>query len=176
VGAPAASDTPQTVPPPIPGADIELRLEAASATAERGFDAPDPLTHTQIIEVTLDPTESPVTIDFTTATGTRLHVHAPQRHDCGRDGERIMCLVRFPILEAQRSGRWTVTASKTRWPSHRRSSSRTMRSHQETMIALCHRARRKPTQNARSADVVKAPCASIGAPILLAGPVRRVHD
>jgi hypothetical protein len=116
VGAPATSDTPETVPPATPAAGVALRLEAGSATAQRGFDAPDPRTHTQIIEVTVDPAESPVTIDFTTATGSILHVLGPARHDCSRDGERIVCLVRFPILEAQRSGRWTVTASKSNGP------------------------------------------------------------
>jgi hypothetical protein len=79
-------------------------------------DAPDPRTHTQIIEMSIDPAESPVTIDFTTATGSMLHVLDPERHDCSRDGERTMCLVRLPILEAQRSGRWTVTASKPDGP------------------------------------------------------------
>jgi hypothetical protein len=114
--APAASDTPETVPPDTPEADIELRLEAGSSSVQRDFDAPDPRTHTQTIEVTVDPAESPVVIDLTTTTGSILHVLGPERYDCSPDGGRIICLVRFPILEAQRSGRWTVTASKPDGP------------------------------------------------------------
>src|SRR5918994_2009901 len=67
-------------------------------------------------ETTVDPAESPVVIDLTTTTGSILHVLGPERYDCSPDGGRIICLVRFPILEAQRSGRWTVTASKPDGP------------------------------------------------------------
>jgi hypothetical protein len=114
--APAASDTTEAVPPDTAVADIELRLEAGSSSAQRHFDAPDPRTHMQTIEVTVDPAESPVVIDFTTTIGSTLHVLGPERYNCSPDNDRIRCLVRFPILEAQRSGRWTVTASKPDGP------------------------------------------------------------
>jgi hypothetical protein len=114
--APAASDMTETVPPDTAEADIELRLEAGSSSAQEHFDAPDPRTHMQTIEVTVDPAESPVVIDFTTTTGSTLHVLGPERYNCSPEDDRMMCLVRFPILEAQRSGRWTVTASKPDGP------------------------------------------------------------
>jgi hypothetical protein len=116
IRAPAASDTTETVPPDTAEADIKLRLEAGSASAQGHFDAPDPRTHDQTIEVTVEPAESPVVIDFTTATGSTLHVLGPERYNCSPEDDRIMCLVRFPILEGQRSGRWTVTASKPDGP------------------------------------------------------------
>jgi hypothetical protein len=114
--APASSDRPETVPSDTPEADIELRLDAGSSSAQGHFDAPDPRTHTQTIEVTVDPAQSPVVIDFTTTTGSTLHVLGPERYDCSPADDWIRCIVRFPILEAQRSGRWTVTASKADGP------------------------------------------------------------
>ena len=116
VRAPAASDTTETVQTDTAEADMELRLEAGSFSAQGHFDAPDPRTHVQRIEVTVDPGESPVVIDFTTTTGSTLHVLGPERDNCSPEDDQIMCLVRFPILEAQRSGRWTVTASKPDGP------------------------------------------------------------
>jgi hypothetical protein len=114
--APASSEMPETLPSDTPEADVELRLDAGSSTARAHFDAPDPRTHAQTIEVTIAPGESPVVIDFTTTTGSTLHVLGLQRHDCRPEDDRIMCIVRFPILEAQRSGRWTATASKADGP------------------------------------------------------------
>jgi hypothetical protein len=114
--APAASDTTETVQRDAAEADMELHLEAGSSSAQVHFDAPDPRTHVQTIEVTIDPAESPVVVDFTTTTGSTLHVLGRERHNCSPEDDRIMCLVRFPILEAQRSGRWTVTASKPDGP------------------------------------------------------------
>jgi hypothetical protein len=109
-------DTTETVRPDTAEVYIELRLEAGSTSAQGHFAVPDPRTHVQTIEVTIDPAESPVVIDFTTTTGSTLHVLGPERDNCSLEDERTMCLVRFPILEAQRSGRWTVTASKPDGP------------------------------------------------------------
>jgi hypothetical protein len=110
--APAAAGTTETMPPDTAEADIELRLEPGSSSAQGHFAVPDPRTHVQTIEVTIDPAESPVVIDFTTTTGSTLHVLGPGRDNCSPDDDRIKCHARFPILEAQGSGRWTVTASK----------------------------------------------------------------
>jgi hypothetical protein len=112
-----SSEVPESLPSETLEADITLRLDAGSSATQGHFDAPDPRTHTQTIEVTVDPGESPVLIDFTTTTGSTLHVLGLERYDCRpADDDRIMCVVRFPILEAQRSGRWTVTASKADGP------------------------------------------------------------
>jgi hypothetical protein len=114
--APAASATTETESSDTAEAYIELRLETGSSSVQGHFDAPDPRTHVQTIEVTVEPAESPVVIDFTTTTGSTLHVLGPERRSCSPEDDRITCLVRFPILEAQRSGRWTVTASKPDGP------------------------------------------------------------
>jgi hypothetical protein len=107
---------PDPVPSDTPEADVQLRLAAGASSAQRHFDAPDPRTHTQTIEVAIEPAESPVVIDFMTTTGSTLHVLSPERHNCSTEDDRITCIVRFPLLEAQRSGRWTVAASKTNRP------------------------------------------------------------
>ena len=96
---------------------VELHLESGAARAQEDFDAPDPRTHTQTIEVTLDPAEASVTIDFTTADGATLHVLTPEPgQDCEATGDTAVCTVRFPILEARSPGEWTVTASKPDGP------------------------------------------------------------
>jgi hypothetical protein len=114
--APASSEMPEPVPSDTPEADVQLRLAAGASSAQAQFDAPDPRTHMQTIEVDVEPAESPVVIDFMTTTGSTLHVLGPERHNCSPEDDRITCIVRFPILEAQRSGRWTVAASKADGP------------------------------------------------------------
>jgi hypothetical protein len=107
---------PEFLPSETPEADIKLRLDAGSSAAQGHFDAPDPRTHAQNIEVTVNPGESPVVIDFTTTTGSTLHVLGLERSDCRPEDDGIICVIRFPILEAQPSGRWTVTDSKADGP------------------------------------------------------------
>ncbi|MGH7664384.1 MAG: hypothetical protein ACRENI_08855 [Gemmatimonadaceae bacterium] len=114
--APVSSEMRELLPSDTPEANIELHLDAGSSAAQGHFNAPDPRTHTPTIEVTVDPGESAIVIDFTTTTGSTLHVLGLERYDCTPEDDRIMWIVRFPILEAQRSGRWTVTASKSDGP------------------------------------------------------------
>ena len=117
--APTSSEVPESLLAEKLEADIRFRLDAGSSAAQGHFDAPDPRTHTQTIEVTVDPGESPVVIDFTTTTGSTLHVLGLERYDspdCRPEDDRTICIIRFPILEAQRSGRWTATASKADGP------------------------------------------------------------
>jgi hypothetical protein len=95
---------------------VELDLPAGAARVEERFVAPDPRSHTQTIEVTLDPAGSDVTIEFVTADGATLRViefsAAAPSDGCLGDGDGVRCAVRFPVIEARLPGEWAVVAAK----------------------------------------------------------------
>jgi hypothetical protein len=95
---------------------VELELGPGSSVTEGRFDAADPRTHTQVIDVSIEPAGSVVTIEFVTADGATLEVLdvdpglVPDR--CVVDADRARCTIRFPVLEARLPGEWRVVASK----------------------------------------------------------------
>lgn len=93
---------------------IQLRLSDGADTATTTFEAEDPRTHTQTIEIEIQPVDSDVTLEFQTAGGSTLSIVPAS--DCESDDGRTTCTVRFPLLEAQSGGEWEAIASKDDGP------------------------------------------------------------
>lgn len=118
-GEPVGSRS-QAASEPVAGPEravVELDLAAGASTVEQQFEALDPRSHTQTIEVSLEPVGSGVTVEFVTADGATLHVldtgmGLPPDH-CVVDADAARCTVRFPVLEGRLPGEWTVVAAKS---------------------------------------------------------------
>jgi hypothetical protein len=96
---------------------VDLRLDAGSASAHHGIVAPSPKHHTFDVRINA-PARLNVTVWLRTTYGTWLGVTTSTKNSQGCRTARSQehCLIRFPILEAQPAGRWTVLASKRSGP------------------------------------------------------------
>jgi hypothetical protein len=89
--------------------------------SNRHFDisAPKPPAHTWDVRVE-HPRGTDVRLSIETWYGTKLRVFESTADlpasSCRERGNRQVCLARFPALEAQRPGRWTVSAAKLSKP------------------------------------------------------------
>jgi len=96
---------------------VELRLDAGSASAHHGIAAPSPKHHTFDVRISA-PARLNVAVWLRTSYGTVLGVTTTtkNRQGCQPFQSQEHCVFRFPILEAQPAGRWTVFASKRSGP------------------------------------------------------------
>ena len=95
---------------------VDLRLDAGSASAHHGIVAPSPKHHTFDVRISA-PARLDVAVWLRTSYGTVLGVTTTKnRQGCRPSRSQEHCLFRFPILEAQPAGRWTVFASKRSGP------------------------------------------------------------
>ena len=95
------------------GVARQLRLGAGPVAAQYAIHAPAPLSHTFTVRI-VAPHHADVAVWLQTWYGQRLNVLA-STHDrawCQARAEQNVCLLRFPRLEAQRAGTWTVHAAK----------------------------------------------------------------
>jgi hypothetical protein len=95
------------------GAARRLRLPAGPAAARFAIRAPAPPSHTFTVRI-LAPLHADVAVWLQTWYGQRLDVltSTHDRASCRAAAEQTVCLLRFPRLEAQRAGTWTVHAAK----------------------------------------------------------------
>lgn len=96
---------------------VNLRLHSGSASAHHGVVAPSPKHHTFDVRI-IAPALLNVAVWLRTSYGTVLSVTptTKNRQGCRPVRSQERCLFRFPILEAQPAGQWTVFASKRRGP------------------------------------------------------------
>ena len=94
-----------------------VRLSAGRASGKFEITALPPPTHSWDVRVT-SPRTADVSVDALTWYGVRLHVIYSSRGDagCHAVGALSSCFARFPFLEAQRAGRWTVIVAKRSGP------------------------------------------------------------
>ena len=92
-----------------------LHLAAGSDTTEKTFEAKDPRSFSQTIDVTVTPKEASIIVDFRTAGGSTVHLDLGSA-DCNDSGDTRRCVVHLPILEAQLPGQWTAVATKSSGP------------------------------------------------------------
>ena len=115
-GTPPSTPTtpPATTARPQPnGVARRLRLRAGPVAAHFAIRAPAPPSHTFTVRI-LAPRHADVAVWLQTWYGQRLDVLG-STHDhanCQAAAEQTVCLLRFPGLEAQRAGTWTVHAAK----------------------------------------------------------------
>ena len=114
------STPPTTTTPPATtvrtqpnGVARRLRLPAGPAAAQFSIQAPAPPAHTFTVRI-VAPHHADVAVWLQTWYGQRLDVLASthDRATCRAQAEQTVCLLRFPRLEAQRAGTWTVHAAK----------------------------------------------------------------
>jgi hypothetical protein len=81
--------------------------------AQFAIRAPAPPSHTFTVRI-LAPRHADVAVWLQTWYGQRLDVlgSTHDRASCQAAAEQTVCLLRFPRLEAQRAGTWTVHAAK----------------------------------------------------------------
>lgn len=95
------------------GVARRLRLPAGPVAAQFAIHAPAPPAHTFTVRI-VAPHHADVAVWIQTWYRQRLDVLA-STHDrawCRAQAEQTVCLLRFPRLEAQRAGTWTVHAAK----------------------------------------------------------------
>jgi hypothetical protein len=94
-----------------------LCLAAGASSGEFTITAPPPPEYAWNVGVTALPADV-VTVRIRTWYGADLSVVESTRDAevCRRDGGSSRCCLRFPLLEAQRGGRWSVIASKRSGP------------------------------------------------------------
>lgn len=96
---------------------IDLQLGDGADSASTTFQAQDPRTHGQTVEIEITPTDAAITLDFVTADGATLHVLSPPLDNtCNTTNNQWSCTIRFPILEARSPGQWRAVASKPDGP------------------------------------------------------------
>jgi hypothetical protein len=108
-----------TTPPAITagtqanGLARRLRLPAGPVAAQFAIRAPAPSSHTFTVRI-LAPRHADIAIWLQTWYGQRLNVlgSTRDRANCRAAANQTVCLLRFPRLEAQRAGTWTVHAAK----------------------------------------------------------------
>lgn len=95
-----------------------LRLAAGRSAAQFTIVAPPPPKYTWNVLVSTAATAD-VAVNIHTWYGVDLQVLPSTREadSCKTSGARSTCFLRFPLLEAQRAGRWMVIASKRSGPS-----------------------------------------------------------
>jgi hypothetical protein len=95
------------------GVARRLRLPAGPVAAQFTIHAPAPPSHTFTVRI-VAPHHADVAVWLQTWYGQRLDVLASthNRASCRAAAEQTVCLLRFPRLEAQRAGTWTVHAAK----------------------------------------------------------------
>jgi hypothetical protein len=94
-----------------------LRLAVGRSAARFTILAPPPPKYTWNVVVTA-PAAADIAVSIHTWYGAELGV-LTSTHDaesCKTSAGRATCFTRFPVLEAQRAGRWTVTATKRSGP------------------------------------------------------------
>jgi hypothetical protein len=116
--APTPPSTPTTAPATTArtqpnGVARRLRLPAGPVAAQFAIRAPAPRSHTFTVRI-LAPRHADVAVWLQTWYGQRLDVlgSTHERAGCQAVAEQTVCLLRFPRLEAQRAGTWTVHAAK----------------------------------------------------------------
>jgi hypothetical protein len=95
------------------GVARRLQLPAGAVAAQFAIQAPAPPSHTFTVRI-VAPGHADVGVWLETWYGQRLDVLAStqDRAQCRARAEHTVCLLRFPRLEAQRAGTWTVHAAK----------------------------------------------------------------
>ena len=112
---PSTTNTPSaaTVRVQPNGVARRLGLGAGPVAAQFAIHAPAPPSHSFTVRI-VAPRDADVAVWLQTWYGQRLDVLA-STHDraaCRARTEQTVCLLRFPRLEAQRAGTWTVHAAK----------------------------------------------------------------
>jgi len=95
-----------------------LVLSAGRSSAQYRITAPSPAKYAFDVSVTA-PVSATVSVIIRTWYGAIFSSILTSTHDrgvCRRRGSRDICFERFPLLEAQRAGTWTVIASKRSEP------------------------------------------------------------
>jgi len=111
---PSTAITPATTARTQPnGVPRRLRLPAGPVAAQFAIRAPAPPSHSFTVRI-LAPRQADVAVWLQTWYGQRLDVlgSTHDRASCRAAAEQTVCLLRFPRLEAQRAGIWTVHAAK----------------------------------------------------------------
>jgi hypothetical protein len=117
---PTSTPTTATTPPATTartqpnGLARRLHLAAGPAAAQFAIRAPAPPSHTFTVRI-LAPRHADLAVWLQTWYGQRLDVIGSSTHDrasCRIAADQTVCLLRFPRLEAQRAGIWTVHAAK----------------------------------------------------------------
>jgi hypothetical protein len=95
------------------GTPRRLRLRRGPTTAKYQVVAPDPARH-QLTMVATAPRASDIQVWLETGPSKRLPVLATTRDatTCHPTGAQTRCVVRFPALEAEQPGVWTVSVAK----------------------------------------------------------------
>jgi hypothetical protein len=95
------------------GVAHRLRLPAGPAAAQFAIHALAPPSHTFTVRI-VAPSHADVAVWLQTWYGQRLDVltSTHDRASCRAAADQTVCLLRFPRLEAQRAGTWTVHAAK----------------------------------------------------------------
>lgn len=109
-GTRAAAEQPQSA---------RLVLPAGRSSARYRISAPSPAKYAFNVSVTA-PASASVSVIIRTWYGAVFSSILTSTHDrgvCRRRGSQDICFERFPLLEAQRAGTWTVIASKRSKPS-----------------------------------------------------------
>jgi hypothetical protein len=89
-----------------------LRLAAGRSAKSFTITALPPPEYVWDVRTTA-PASAGIGVRIDTWYGVELGVLDPhQRDSCRVSANRSVCFLRFPLLEAQRAGRWTVIASK----------------------------------------------------------------
>lgn len=92
--------------------------EARSARTLK-ITAPDPPTHTWEVRIE-QPSSAAVAVRIRTWYGNDFHVFdssaGSESSGCEPRGARRLCVARFPALEAQRAGTWTLVVEKLSKP------------------------------------------------------------
>ena len=112
---PTTATTPPTATARVQpnGMARRLRLPAGPVAAQFAVHAPAPPSHTFTVRI-VAPHHADIAVWLQTWYGQRLDV-LTSTHDrawCRAAAEQTVCLLRFPRLEAQRAGTWTMHAAK----------------------------------------------------------------
>ena len=118
-GTPPSTPSTATTPPAATvrtqpnGVARQLRLAAGPVATQFAIHAPAPPSHTFTVRI-VAPHDADIAVWLQTWYGQRLEVLASthDRATCRAAAEQTICLLRFPRLEAQRAGTWTVHAAK----------------------------------------------------------------
>jgi hypothetical protein len=94
-----------------------LSMPAGRVTRQYAITAPSPAKYAFNVRLSA-PSDADLAVNLHTWYGAVLGVlaYGRNRQSCRTAGARMVCLLRFPLLPAQRAGAWTVLLSKASRP------------------------------------------------------------
>jgi hypothetical protein len=113
VGGTTATTSGTAIVASLPSQEARLALPAGRATRQYAIAAPSPAQYA--FNVTLEmPTTASLALSIRTYYGAVFSLFDTREHreHCTVRGARLECALRYPVLPAQKAGRWSVVALK----------------------------------------------------------------